>query len=172
MFENLADEIDNLIEETGRDLKFKIKDKLLPLNFDCTPSISYDYLLMDSNNEFSFLNPEINKITSEEFSGLSDAQIYFNKIKNVCKSNLKDLTEKERFFKTISPNKKLQKIVDFIFSEKLQPNQIPQFIEIKLYTNKISNKAPRIFGFIGNASIIYIFIYDPFHKIFDKIGKA
>ncbi len=45
--------------------------------------------------------------------------------------------------------------------------QIPTFIEIILYTNKKSNRAPRVFGFIGNANVIYILFYDPFHKIFD-----
>lgn len=171
MFENLADEINLLIEEEGRDLKFKIKDKILPINFDCTPSVSYDYLFLDSSNEYSFLNEEINKITSEEFQGLSDSQIYFSKIKKICQTSFDDLTRNTFFFQTINPNRNLKEIVDFIFSQKLQANQIPQFIEIKLYTNKDSNKAPRIFGFIGNANIIYILFYDPFHKIFNSIGK-
>ena len=39
------------------------------------------------------------------------------------------------------------------------------------YTNKETNKAPRVFGFIGNASIIYILCYDPFHKIYSSTGK-
>lgn len=171
MFENLADEINNLIEDEGRDLKFKLKDKNLPLNFDCSPSISYDYLLLEMGNEHSFLNPEINNITSEEFPNLSDAQIYFDKIKKVCKTNFDDLTNNSFFFQTINPNRNLKNIADFIFSQKLQANQIPQFIEIRLYTNKKSNKAPRIFGFIGNANIIYILFYDPFHKIFSATGK-
>lgn len=83
MFDDLAEEINNLIEEEGRDLKFKIKDKLLPINFDCSPSISYDFLLLDYE-EYSFLNPEFNKSTSEEYPGLSDAQIYFEKMKKIC----------------------------------------------------------------------------------------
>lgn len=62
-------------------------------------------------------------------------------------------------------------IVDFIFSEKLQASQIPQFIEIRLYSNKVIDKAPRIFGFIGNANIIYVLFYDPFHKVFGGKGK-
>lgn len=171
MFENLADEINYLIEEEGRDLKFKVKDKLLPINFDCTPSVSYDFLLLDAKNEYSFLNPEINKVTSEEFNELSDSQIYFQKIQKICKSNFKDLTENSFFFQTINPNRNLKEIADFIFSQKLQAEQIPQFIEIKLYTNKITNKAPRVFGFIGNANIIYILFYDPFHKVFNALGK-
>jgi len=170
MFDNLAEEINNLIEEEGRDLKFKIKDKLLPINFDCSPSISYDFLLLD-NDEYSFLNPEFNKSTSEEFPDLSDAQIYFDKIKKICKSNFQNLTTSNFFFQTISPNRNLKTIVDFIFSEKLQASQIPQFIEIRLYTNKVTDKAPRIFGFIGNANIIYVLFYDPFHKVFRATGK-
>lgn len=171
MFEHLADEISNLIDEEGRDLKFKIKDKILPLNFDCSPSISYDFLLLDPQSEHSFLNPEFNKIASEEFSNFSDSQIYFNKIKKICETNFKNLTTNNFFFQTINPNKELKKIAEFIFSEKLEPNQIPQFIEIKLYTNKIADRAPRIFGFIGNANIIYILFYDPFHKVFGATGK-
>ena len=171
MFESLADEINNLIEDAGRDLKFKIKDKILPINFDCSPCISYDYLLLESGNEYSFLNPEINNITSEDFPNLSDAQIYFDKIKQVCKTKFDNLTNNSFFFQTINPNRNLKNITDFIFSQKLQASQIPQFIEIRLYTNKKSAKAPRVFGFVGNANIIYILFYDPFHKIYNAIGK-
>lgn len=171
MFENLSDEINSLIEEEGRDLKYRIRDKLLPINFECTPSISYDYLLLAPSVEFSFLNLEINKQTSEEYPNLSDSQIYFTKIKKICKNNFEDLKEDRCLFKTINPNKKLKELADFIFSQKLHPEQIPQFVEIILYTNKIGNKAPRVFGFIGNASIIYILFYDPFHAIYDKVGK-
>lgn len=171
MFEGLAEEIDNLIEEEGRDLKFKIKDKLLPINFDCTPSISYDYLLLDKNNEYSFLNTEFNNISSEEFPSYSDSHIYFLKAQEICKTNFKDLNDDKFFFEIINPNRNLKDIVDFIFSAKLQADQIPPFIEIRLYTNKNTSKAPRIFGFIGNANIVYILFYDPFHKIFNSVGK-
>jgi hypothetical protein len=171
MFENLQDEIKNLIEEEGRDLKFKISDKIFPLEFKCTPSISYDFLVLDSGDEFSFLNQEINSSSSEEFPNLSDCQIYFQKIKEICNTNFRDLNDTCCFFKTINPNRKLKTIVDFIFSKKLQGDQIPTFIEIKLYTNTHGNKAPRVFGFIGNANIIYILFYDPFHKVFDRLGK-
>mgnify|MGYP003679136796 CR=1 FL=1 len=171
MFENLSDEIENIIEDEGRDLKFKVQDKLTPLNFDCTPSISYDYLFLNEKEEYSFLNSEINKQTSEEFPNLSDSQIYFQKLNEVCTSNFNDLNDSHFFFQMISPNRNLKDVVDFIFSKKLQADQIPPFIEIKLYTNKISDKAPRVFGFIGNANIIYILFYDPFHKIFNKTGK-
>lgn len=173
MFENLSDYIENFIEDEGRDLKFKVKDILIPSNMSSTPSISYDYLLLDPNSEYSFLNPEINKLTSENFPNLSDSQIYFERIKEVCVSDFNKLYDNTPFFQIISsPNRNLKNVVDFIFSKNLQPEQIPSFIELKLYTNKNGDKAPRVFGFIGNASIIYILFYDPFHKIFDKIGKV
>jgi hypothetical protein len=171
MFDNLSEEIEALIEEEGRDLKFKLRDKLLPINFDCTPSISYDYLLLDKLNEYSFLNPEFNQITSEEFPDLSDSQIYFSKAKDICNSNFEDLNNNKFYFQMVNPNRNLKRVVDFIFSERLQADQIPPFLEIKLYTNKNSDKAPRVFGFIGNANIIYILFYDPFHKIFNATGK-
>ena len=171
MFENLSDEITNLVEEEGRDLKFKIRDKLLPINFDCTPSISYDYLLLNKANEFSFHNPEINNITSEEFPHLSDSQIYFHRIREICNSNFRELNDVTSYFKMINPNRELKNLVDFVFSQKLQADQIPPFIEIKLYTNKAGNKAPRVFGFVGNANIVYILFYDPFHKMYNKTGK-
>jgi len=93
------------------------------------------------------------------------------KIKEICKNNFEDLNDNKFLFKTISPNKKLKDLADFIFDQRLQPEQIPQFVEIRLYTNKKGVKAPRVFGFIGNASILYILFYDPFHTIFDKTGK-
>jgi len=167
MLENLNEEIVNLIEEEGRDLKYKLRDKLYPINFDCTPSISYDFLLLEPQNEYSFSNSEMNVVSSEELPNLSDAQIYFQRIKEICNKCFYDL-EEEYYFKIISPNKKIKDIVQFIFSEKLHAEQIPLFIEIKLYTNKNNKKAPRVFGFIGNASMIYILFYDPFHQIFNK----
>ena len=172
MFENLSDEINSLIEYEGRDLKFKLKDKILPISWGCTPSISYDYLLTDSKHEHSFLNPEINSFTSEDFPTLSDSQIYFKKIQDICKKSFEDLNDDCVFFTTIvNPNRNLKNIVDIIFSTKLQADQIPTFIEIKLYTNKVNPKSPRVFGFIGNANIIYILFYDPYHKIYDKTGR-
>ena len=168
-FENIADELNESIEEEGRDIKFKKGDILGPINYDCSPSVSYDYLLIDSNSEYSFLNLEINKATSKGFSGLSDSQIYFKHIKKICLSNFKNLTNDKFLFKIITPNKALKEIANFIFSQRLTPEQTPSFIEIILYTEE--HKAPRIFGFIGNLNIIYILCYDPFHKIFNKIGR-
>ncbi|WP_250255828.1 hypothetical protein [Chryseobacterium sp. Marseille-Q3244] len=168
MLENLNLEIENLIEEQGRDLKFKLKDTVLPSNFDCTISISYDYLLTDTS-EYSFSNPEFNKVSSEKHPNMSDAHIYFSYIKKICNSKFSKIVDDKSFFQIVNPNKNLKEIADFIFSEPLQAEQIPQFFEIRLYTNK--DKAPRIFGFIGHTNIFYILFYDPFHKIFNKTGK-
>lgn len=171
MFENFAEQLDDFIDSEGRDLKYKLKDKLLPVNFDCTPFISYDFLLLDSS-EYSFHNPEINNSTSETHINVSDSQIYFQKIQEICKSNFGVLRDEYKDFQIINnPNKNLKKVADTIFSKKLTNEEMPPFFEIKLYTNKITNKAPRIFGFIGNVSALYVLFYDPFHKIFDKTGK-
>jgi hypothetical protein len=165
--DNINDELKEFIEEEGRDIKFRRGDIILPINYDCSPSISYDYLLLDSS-EYSFLNPEMNKITSKSFPGSSDSQIYFQQINKVCNRKFSGL-EKDRFFERITPNQNLKKIANFIFSQTLTPEQTPFFIEIRLYTEE--DKAPRIFGFIGNLNIIYILCYDPFHKIYNKVGK-
>lgn len=171
-FENLQKEFNAFIEEEGRDIKHKYGDLLLPINFDCTPSISYDYLLINPKSEYSFLNEEINKVTSEEFPSLSDAQIYFQKINKICSSNIKVLANGEKFFELLrSPNRNLKAIAEPIFSQKLTAEQTPSFIEIRLYTNKKNDKAPRVFGFIGNMNIIYILCYDPFHKVYNETGK-
>lgn len=166
--DNINDELREFIEEEGRDIKFRRGDILLPLNYDCSPSISYDYLLVDSTSKYSFSNPEINKTTSIEFPELSDSQIYFHQINKVCKRKFSGL-ENDRFFERITPNQNLKAVANFIFSQKLTPEQTPFFIEIRLYTEKL--KAPRIFGFIGNLNIIYILCYDPFHEIYNKQGK-
>jgi hypothetical protein len=166
--DNINHELKEFIEEEGRDIKFKRGDIILPINYDCSPSISYDYLLLHSS-EYSFLNPEINRITSKKFPGLSDSQIYFQQINKICNRKFSGL-ERDRFlFKSISPNRKLKEIVNFIFSQKLTTEQTPSFIEIILYTEE--DKAPRIFGFIGNLNIIYILCYDPFHQIYNEVGK-
>ncbi len=171
MNDNLAEYISDFIDDEGRDLKYKLKDKIFRINDDSTPAISYDYLFLNPSDKYSFLNSEINKATSEEFPNLSDAQIYFKKIQEVCKSDFRNLNDNISFFQMVSPNRELKRVVDFIFSKNLQPEQIPPFIEIRLYKNERSNKAPRVFGFIGNASIIYILFYDPFHEIYNKTGK-
>ncbi|WP_027380523.1 hypothetical protein [Chryseobacterium daeguense] len=170
MFEDLLDEINERLEEQNRDFKYKLEDKLIPINFNCTLSVCYDYILLD-DSEYSFLNPEFNKITSEAYSGMSDAHIYFLKLQKLCISRFEDLSNDTLHFKTVTFNKKIKEITKSIFSKNLSPEQIPSFIEIKLYTNKNSNKAPRIFGFIGHTNMLYILFYDPFHKIFDKNGK-
>lgn len=120
MLDGLIEEINDFIKDEGRDLKYKVSDKLQPINFDSTPSISYDYLLLEPGHPYSFLNSEINQLTSEEFPDLSDAQIYFEKIKKICKTDFGDLTDDTIFFKIIKPNPELKKVADFIFSERLK----------------------------------------------------
>lgn len=168
---DIQEEIDNFIEYEERDLKYKFHDELTIPNPNSTISISYDYLLID-DSEYSFSNPEFNKVSSEKYPNMSDAHIYFSTIKEICNSKFSKVIDDHSFFKTINPNKKLKELANFIFSKKLVADQMPQFFEIRLYTNTNTiEKAPRIFGFIGHANIFYILFYDPFHQVFNKTGK-
>lgn len=166
---NILDEIQYFIEDEERDLKYQLGDNfLIPLT--TTPSIAYDYLNIDDVPEYSFHNPEFLKTESEEFPNKSDYNIYFNKIKDLCKRSLDDSLYNLPYtehLKTIRPNKNLLSVVKKIFKKDYIPDeQLPQFGEFGLYTNKNNDRAPRVFFFIGNVGMIYILFYDPFHKIF------
>tara|TARA_R110001632_G_scaffold232421_1_gene373163 strand:- start:3310 stop:3834 length:525 start_codon:yes stop_codon:yes gene_type:complete len=169
MVDNILDEISNLIEYEERDLKFRLGDDF-PITFTTTPSIAYDYLNINDDLDYSFHNPEFLKMESEEFPNKSDYNIYFDKIKNLCKKSLDESlnnSSHKEHLKTVNPNKNLVNVVKKIFKKNhIPPEQLPQFGEFGLYTNKKSNRAPRVFFFIGNAGMIYILFYDPFHKIF------
>jgi hypothetical protein len=170
--DDILDEINNLIEDQERDLKFRLGDGIYPINFDTTPTIAYDYLNIDDDLDFSFHHDEFNKSLSEQYPGKSDYCIYFDKIKNLCKKSLEESLNNShhtQHLKTINPNNKILDIVKKIFKlDKLYPEQLPQFGEFGLYTNINSNRAPRVFFFIGAAGMIYILFYDPFHLIFPK----
>ena len=159
--------INEAIEDEGRDLKIKIGEKIV-ISQDISFSVSYDYLLLEG--DFSFNLSEFNNITSEEFPNLSDAHIYFKRIKELCKYTFSELSD-NNVFQIIQPNKTLREIIGHIFDKKISAEQTPPFLEIRLYTNKNSNKAPRVFGFIGSCGIVYILCYDPFHQIYNKTGK-
>lgn len=172
---NILDEIQNFIEDEERDLKYRLGDNFT-LSFDTTPSIAYDYLNIDEVPEYSFHHPEFLKSESEEFPNKSDYNIYFHKIKNLCTRSLEDSLYNQPYtehLKTINPNKNLLNVVKKIFKkEHIPAEQLPQFGEFGLYTNKGNNRAPRVFFFIGNLGMIYILFYDPFHKIFPMKEKV
>lgn len=160
--------ISGAIEDEGRDFKIKIGERII-ISQEVSFSISYDYLLLEG--DFSFNHSEFNNVTSEEFPNLSDAHIYFKRIKELCKHTFFRLPENEVFQIIQQPNKTLRGIVERVFNKKLSAEQTPPLLEIRLYTNKNGNKAPRVFGFIGNWGIVYILCYDPFHQIYNKTGK-
>jgi hypothetical protein len=170
-FEYIKDEIKSFIDDNNRDHKFKIGDKLItPPIEGCTFTVSYDYIALEG--DFSFSNPEINICDSEEFAGLSDAQLYFRRISEISQLTFEELSDlgSKGVFKRITPNKNLRDLLLPKFG-KLSPEQEPIFFELKLYTNKNGNRAPRIFGFVGHLNILYILFYDPFHEIFNQTGK-
>ena len=76
----------------------------------------------------------------------------------------------KQFIIITNPNKELKKQACKILN--IQANELDRvpklFVEIKLYTNKRDNRAPRIFGFLGHLNVLYLLYYDPFHKTFNK----
>jgi hypothetical protein len=170
---DFIDQINDFIEYEESDFKFKIgQDKIVKLNLDFTPTIAYDYLNLNDDLDYSFHHPEFLEATSEEYPEKSDYSIYFEKIKKLCLNTIDDSLNNSHYtehLKTISPNKKLLDVVKKIFKvSSIRDEQLPQFGELGLYTNKKGKKSPRIFFFIGNLGIIYILFYDPFHSIFNK----
>lgn len=169
-FEQINDFIE--FEEEEFDLKFRLGQKVYKLNLDFTPTIAYDYLNIDDDLDYSFHHSEFHSFTCEKSPKKSDYNIYFDKIKALCTKTLDDSINNSHYtehLKVINPNKKLLDIVKKIFGVSyISHEQLPQFGELGLYTNKVGNKAPRIFFFIGNLGVIYILFYDPFHSIFPK----
>lgn len=171
MLDDLQEQISDFVADEQRDLKFKAGDKVLSVLEDASLFISYDYLLSD-DSKYSFLNDEFHNKLSEEFPNLSDYQIYFNKLKSICSLSYSAAEQDSLNFKTVSLNKNLKEILYKIYDkDNLRPEEIPSIIELRLYTNKNSDRAPRIFGFLGHANVIYIFAYDPFHDIFNAMSK-
>jgi len=68
---NIQEIIREHIEEENLDLKYKIGDRLERIQFNMTPTIAYDYLLTDINNQYSFLHPDLNKCQCEDLPGKS-----------------------------------------------------------------------------------------------------
>lgn len=168
MLDELQKQIKDFTEFEERDLKVKPGDKIYPIIEKSSLFISYDFLLND-DSEYSFLNEEFYQKHSEFHNNRTDYQIYFEKVKNICCSEFNKISQDTLNFKIISLNKNLKDVIKNTYDvSRFTPEQIPPFIEIILYTNKKTNRAPRIFGFIGNANVVYILFYDPFHKIFNK----
>ncbi|OCB69770.1 hypothetical protein [Flavobacterium crassostreae] len=167
MLNELQQQIKDLTEFDEIDLKVKHGDEIFPIIEKSTLFISYDYLLND-DSEYSFLNEEFYQKNSEFHNNRTDYQIYFEKVKTICSTKFNTVSKDTFNFKVVSLNKNLKEILKSVYDVSgLKAEQTPTFIEIILYTNKKSNRAPRVFGFIGNANVIYILFYDPFHKIFD-----
>ena len=157
MLENISEEIADFIENEGRDIKFKIGDDILPIIDNSAPYISYDYLLVD-DSKYSFHNANFQTINSELYPNKTDYQIYFDKVKNLCSSNLNSALNDTENFKMIGISKEIKEILLNSYKidvSKLYSSQIPQFGEIRLYTNRKKNGAPRVFFFIGSLNIIY-----------------
>jgi len=162
------DEIDGFIESFGVDLKFKVKDEVYSIMPKSTSFVSYDYICLN-NKKYGFLVPEWNKTRSNENPNLSDAQIYLNKIKKICSTKFEDLSNKD--FIILGKGKIQEELLEITFKDKLTIDRRPEMFEIKLYTNKDSDGASRIFGFIRHLNTLYIVLYDPYHEIFNKTGR-
>lgn len=169
MLENISEEIIDFIENEGRDIKFKIGDDILPIIDNSAPYISYDYLLVD-DSEYSFHSEKFQIINSEIYPNKTDYQIYFDKVKSLCSSSLDSALNDTDNFKMIGISKEIKAILLGSYAidiSKLHSSQIPQFGEIRLYTNRKKDGAPRVFFFIGSLNIIYILFYDSGHTIFN-----
>jgi hypothetical protein len=167
---DLQNQIEDFIDNEERDFIFQVGDKTYKPIDKLRLSISYQFLLND-NSEFSFKSVEFSKNGSEFIKNKSDYQIYFEKISEICCLEYYIFKEETKKFILISsPNKELKSQVCKIL--KISPKEIDiipnLFVEIRLYTNKKNNRAPRVFGFLGHLNILYILYYDPFHKTYNK----
>ena len=167
MLDEIHQQIKELTEFDGIDLKVKHGDEILPIIEKSSLFISYDYLLND-DSEFSFNSENFYEKHSEFHDNRTDYQIYFDKVKSICSTRFDTVSQDTFNFKVVSLNKNFREVLKNVYDVSgFKAEQIPTFIEILLYTNKKTNRAPRVFGFLGTANVIYILFYDPFHKIFD-----
>ncbi|WP_264537622.1 hypothetical protein [Flavobacterium sp. N1736] len=169
MINNINDEISYFIDGKGSDFTFKFGDKVYKPIDNSAAYISYRYLLND-DSEYSFKNPEFLINGSQSITDKTDYQIYFEKISKLCCIDYNSLiNDTANYILISSPNKKLIEVLCTVFRKpEIKKEEIPPIIEIKLYTNKQDNRAPRVFGLLGNMNIIYILFYDPFHQIYNK----
>lgn len=171
---NIQEIIREHIEEENLDLKYKIGDRLERIQFNMTPTIAYDYLLTDINNQYSFLHPDLNKCQCEDLPGKSDYAIYFEKISSFCKKTFNEILNQSDYKEHIHEVKMNQTVRDLlqqIFKRRITSTNLPNIWQFALYTNKKDNRAPRILFFIGNLEIIYILAFDQWHKTSLMGGK-
>lgn len=171
---NIQEIIREHIEEENLDLKYKIGDRLERIQFNMTPTIAYDYLLTDINNQYSFLHPDLNKCQCEDLPGKSDYAIYFEKISSFCKKTFNEILNQSDYKEHIHEVKMNQTVRDLlqqIFKRRITSTNLPNIWQFALYTNKKDNRAPRILFFIGNLGIIYILAFDQWHKTSLMGGK-
>lgn len=163
----MFNEILEVLETSNRGLNYEYGDKIEKFIEEIPILISYKFLILDENNPYSFKNKCFSEVQSEEFNDLSDFQIYLQKLQTLCTNKIALIDTLD--FKLIgNPNKNLKEVIKATLDiSNLKYDQIPHFAEIRLYTNKTTNRAPRIFGFFSNANVFNVICYDPFHHIYN-----
>ena len=155
------------IEEENLDLKYKIGDKLEQIQFHITPTIAYDYLLTDRDNQYSFLHPDLNKCQCEDLPGKSDYAIYFEKISSFCKRTFDEILNQSDYkehIHRVNINSTISHLLEQIFKKRITSTNLPDIWQFALYTNKKDKRAPRILFFIGHWGVIYILALDQWHQ--------
>ena len=164
---NIQEIIREHSEEENFDLKYKIGDKLERIQFNMTPTIAYDYLLIDVNNKYSFLHPDLNKCQCEDLPEKSDYAIYFEKISSFCKRTFDEILNQSDYKEHIHEvkiNPTVRDLLKQIFKKQITSIDLPTIWQFALYTNKKNERAPRILFFIGHWGIIYILAFDQWHQ--------
>lgn len=172
--DDFFDDLKFMVEDEGVSLNFTLGDKTFSIVNDMSPTLSYEFLITD-NSDYSFLNPDFQKQNCEKDTTKSDYQIYFDKVKLFCSKGLNESISDTDNFKTINANAKIKSILKEhlnIDYDNLDSSSRPQFGEIRLYTNRLKEGAPRVFFFVGTMNRIYILFYDSGHSIFNATHKA
>ncbi|TAJ13046.1 hypothetical protein DMA11_10290 [Marinilabiliaceae bacterium JC017] len=164
--DNFFSEINDFIEDSGRDIKFKFGDKIVNISEDHTPVFSYDYLNLNPECEFNFCS---DKITIEDYKQ------YFNRVNELSQIYIGELIDSsdhtDHFHILNSPNRVLKGLLKETFNcEKFDQTNMPTLGQFSLYS-KGKNKPHRIFFLIGQLGFLYLLYFDAEHKIFSATSN-
>lgn len=118
----------------------------------------YDKIPADDYHQLFYLKQEISSIKVSDLFSAYRKQYRFHDIV-IDKTN-----DKKWLIPLLCDLFKVDKNDDNIV------NQLPNIYQIQVYTDNVSNTAPRIVGFFGNYGIFHLLWFDYEHSIYPQIN--
>lgn len=161
----------NEIDNNFPDFKFQLGNQINFLTVsDRTPLFAYDYLIIDPEYKYSFIQKEFIK---EEY------ELYFKRLKEYSQTKINNLmnecNRKDNFCINEKLNSKIYNILRKASKKYIhwKPEMSPSVGHFHLYDkfDCPENRCPVIHFFVGPVGTFYILCFDPFHDIHPTKNK-